>query len=381
MVIHVTSPYAATGLINGVAYSFVMNGRKGNGPAGSNTAVVSATPSLAGANWQVSANLGSADMHGIAFGGFTANTVNARGVPIGYYVAVGNNGVINKSSDGVNWETVSSPTGSNLNAAIFAQNNFIAAGASGSILYSLDTVTWTAAANIPSQTLNALADNAGLQKCFGALVGTVIPSVDYFAPQSGCGFWGSRANNASLIVAVGDAGTILYSTNGGVTWTAATSPSANNLYGVAYSPGIGTWVAVGAGGTLISSTNAGTWTTVSSPTTSDLNSIAVLASTNAATLLTTYTFVAVGAGGTILTSNDAVTWTSRPMNPPAPNLNAVTGWSQIVAVGAGGSMFTSRDGANWTPVTSNTTATLYGVIGAAGQYNAIGQAGTSIYSQ
>ncbi len=388
---HITSPYSATALINGVTYYFVMNSRKSNGPAGSNTSIASAAPSLAGTKWQVGASLGSTDMRGITYGGFTINTLNALGVPIGYFVAVGNGGVMYKSTNGVAWTPVPSPTGSSLNAALFAQSYFIAAGASGSILYSLDTVTWTAVPPINSQTLNALASNAGLQRCYGILVGTVAPLIDYFVPQSPCGFSGSKGNTASLIVAVGDSGTILYS-NGGVTWAAATTvPTPNNLRGVTYmypnpatttlpSGSAGAWIAVGAGGTLISSVNGVNWTAVTSPTTNDLNSVAVLATTDSATLATTFTAVAVGNNGTVLTSPDGIHWTSQTVSP-ASNLNAVTAWSQFVAVGAGGNVFTSLNGTTWSLVTSGTAATLYGVIGEAGQYTAIGQGGASIYSQ
>ena len=382
MVSNVASPYAASALINGVSYSFVMNGRNNKGKAGSNTPIASATPGLAGANWQPGASLGNTDMHGVTYGGFTINTVNASGAPIGYYVTVGNGGALFKGTDGVTWTAIPSPTGSNLNAVLFAQSYFIAAGASGSIFFSLDTVSWTAATSGTSQMLNALASNASLARCYGVLVGPVT-TADYFTTPNGCGFWGSKANNAGLIVAVGDSGTILYSSNGGQTWTAATSSSiatTQSLHGVAYFPTTATWYAVGAGGTLLSSTNASNWTPVASGTSADLNGIAVLASTNSATLATTYTIVAVGSGGTILTSNDGTTWTSKTISPS--DLYAVTGWSQFVAVGAAGSVFTSPDGATWTQVTnSGTSATLYSVLGEAGQYNALGQGGSNIFSQ
>jgi hypothetical protein len=368
---HIRSPYVVNGLINGVTYSFVMNGRRNNGPAGDNTAVVPATPALAGGSWSAGTTLGGTDMHGITFG--TNITSQVR-----YYVAVGNAGAIYNSTDGASWTAVTPPTSNNLNAALYAQSNFIAAGASGGVFHSADALTWTAATSNTSQTLNALGSNAGLLKCYGVLVGTVT-SVDYFT-NSSCGFTGSKANNASLSVAVGEAGTIIYSSNAGVTWTVATSPTTGSLRGVAYSIGAAKWIAVGAGGVLVSSSNGVDWTTVTSPTTADLNGVAVLPTTNSATLVTTYTFVAVGAGGTVLTSGDGVTWASQTVTP-AVDLHAVTGWSQFVAVGAGGSAYSSPDGTTWTPVSSGTASTLYGVLGEFGQYSAVGQAGASIYSR
>lgn len=334
---HIRSPYLASGLINGVTYYFVMNGRKSDGPAGANTAIVSATPSIAGATWQAAAKLGSSDMHGITYGTDLTNLV-------GYHLAVGDAGAIFNSTDGVSWtEVVPSPTVNNLNAALYSLGKFIAAGAAGNILYSPDTVTWTTAVS-GAHTLNALG------------------------------------TDTATVVAVGDSGTILYSNNL-TTWTAATSPTVDNLHGVAYSPfPNSTWIAVGDAGTLISSFDGVTWHTVVSGTNSNLESVAVLAVTNTTTLVTTYTFVAVGAGGTVLTSSDGVTWTKQIVGS-APDLFAVSAMSQFVAVGASGSVFTSPDGITWHQVTSGTAATLYGVIGAAGQYNAIGQAGANIYSQ
>jgi hypothetical protein len=111
-----------------------------------------------------------------------------------------------------------------------------------------------------------------------------------------------------------------------------------------------------------------------------LNGVAVLATTNSATLVTTYTFVAVGTGGTVLTSGDGVTWASQTVTP-AVDLHAVTGWSQFVAVGVGGGAYSSPDGTTWTPVSSGATSTLYGVLGEYGQYTAVGQAGASTYSR
>ncbi len=42
-----TSPYVVSGLINGVTYSFAMDGRISGGPGGAQTPSVSATPSAA----------------------------------------------------------------------------------------------------------------------------------------------------------------------------------------------------------------------------------------------------------------------------------------------------------------------------------------------
>ena len=125
------------------------------------------------------------------------------------------------------------------------------------VLSSSDLATWTAGTSVTNQNLNALA------------------------------------SNGTTVVAVGDGGTIQYSTDG-LTWNAAAAvPTTKPLYGITYAAS-GLWVAVGAGGTVITSSDGSTWTTVSSGTSSTLRAVSVQAST-------AYTYVAVGDGGTVLT--------------------------------------------------------------------------------
>ena len=68
------------------------------------------------------------------------------------------------------------------------------------------------------------------------------------------------ASSGGTLVAVGDNGTIRYSTNG-TTWTTPASISedisAINLKGVTYTNG--RWVAVGSNGKVLTSTSVGTW--------------------------------------------------------------------------------------------------------------------------
>jgi UDP-3-O-[3-hydroxymyristoyl] glucosamine N-acyltransferase len=73
---------------------------------------------------------------------------------------------------------------------------------------------------------------------------------------------GGYTGVATQWVAVGNYGTILYSSDG-QNWHTATSPTSQNLYGVTY--GNGMWVAVGAQGTTVWSTNGTTWTLAQAP--------------------------------------------------------------------------------------------------------------------
>ena len=141
-----------------------------------------------------------------------------------------------------------------------------------------------------------------------------------------------------MYVAVGAAGTLLKSTDGGVTWnplTPTTPISSITLKSIAYAPpaigtvGTGTFVAVGSSGTIVASTDGGTtWTPIStSPFTATINAI-------------TYgrQFIAVADDGSINTSIDGLTWTATTTTPANSSaIYAVTrGLYDYTAVGAGG---------------------------------------------
>lgn len=128
-------------------------------------------------------------------------------------------------------------------------------------------------------------------------------------------------------------------------WTARTSNSPDELYGIAY--GNGTFVAVGdsIGGTgsVATSPDGVTWTFRNSGTAEILYGVAY----------GTDKFVAVGSGGKVLTSPDGITWTSRTSNTTKPLYAVAYGNNLYVAVGdrngAGAPpVITSPDGITWT---------------------------------
>ena len=122
------------------------------------------------------------------------------------------------------------------------------------------------------------------------------------------------ASDGRTGVAVGALGTIVRTSDAGVTWATVTSGTSFNLNGVAYSSGANVW-AVGANGTLLHSTSGGaSWFTMTGlGTVSDLHDIL---------FRQTLFGCAVGAGGTVLiTRNGGVSWTRS--NPTVAQLNAV----------------------------------------------------------
>lgn len=340
-VLGAASPYVATALANGAVYSFTLNGRTNGGPGGEGTPSVSAIPRLAGtataslpAPWIAGAALGANELRG---GVTCVTTVGVTCVTV--FVAVGANGAMYSSTDGITWAALTSGVATNLNAAVFRGGAYLAAGDSGTMLYSTDAITWTPRTTGTANNLYAIATNSG------------------------------------LFVAVGAKGTILISGDG-ITWTAAAnSGTANDLYAVTHY-GDSLWIAVGANGTLVTSTDGITWKSVTSNTALDLKGVAygISTATNAAL------FVAVGANGTLITSPDAATWTAQTAIGPN-TLSAVTYGTQFIAVGANGSIFTSTDGATWAGQPSTTNSNLNAIVHAPYSYSVVGAAGVNLLAQ
>ena len=142
------------------------------------------------------------------------------------------------------------------------------------------------------------------------------------------------------LVAVGTGGTILHSANGGLSWAASISGTANTLNRVTYAgaTGFNYWVAVGDGGIIRKSTDGTTWASLNSGTTKRLVGIA---SRGAGTIK----LVAVAEDSTVLVSdNHGQTWTALTINAPYPML-----WNDgATAYGADGFQMTAPDnGTNW----------------------------------
>jgi hypothetical protein len=333
-VIDASSPAVITGLANGTTYSFTIDGRVNNGPAGPGSSSVSAVPRPAGTTWSVGSQIGTNDLHGISYG--TA-PVTVSGITGNAFVAVGSNEALYFSPDGKNWSPattapITTPAANaNLNASIAYGSTYVAVGANGVVLYSSNATTWTQAA---AATANEL--------------------------------FGVASNGAGGFVAVGANGSIITS-SGGLTWAAATSPTTNNLYAITYANG--RYVAVGAAGTLLTSTDGINWQSFTPQTTNDLKGVAYGSTA----------FVAVGAAGTLVVSTDGgTTWALQPTPISTLNINAATYSSQFIAVGDAGGVFTSSDGVNWQPQSSGTSMPLFAVTHGLYGYSAAGSAGTNL---
>ncbi|MBK7632265.1 MAG: T9SS type A sorting domain-containing protein [Ignavibacteriales bacterium] len=153
---------------------------------------------------------------------------------------------------------------------------------------------------------------------------------------------------------------ILHTTDGGITWTPQTSGITNGLLGVSF-PDLNNGIAVGYIGTILKTTNGGTtWTPQTSGTTNTLFDVSFTDAING---------IAVGGSGTILkTTNGGTTWTSQTSGTAA-ELYAVSFPDTINGVvvgynimGGGGIICrTTNGGTAWTSQTNGITNALFDV--------------------
>lgn len=236
---------------------------------------------------------------------------------------------------------------------------YVAAGDRGTVMTSADGVNWELEL-VPDAATNTVL--LGLGGTTNGLVAAGSGGQILFSP-------------AGLTTVVGTnviAGVTNYSTNLASTlaidWLAAATPTTNDLQGVAVRDGL--WVVGGAGGTVLTSPDGTNWSAQSSGSTAFLSGAAAY----------NQLFVLTGDRGTILTSSDGTNW--------APQASGTTNWvyrvrhvnNRLVAVGEGGTILTSTNGTNWVPLASGTTSLLNAVAHLGDSYYAVGGQGTVLQS-
>ena len=161
------------------------------------------------------------------------------------------------------------------------------------------------------------------------------------------------AYNSNMSWAVGDAGTIIETTNGGTNWTLEYPIVSNNLNYVLGGNPSNVW-AVGDAGKILKY-NGVSWSSESSGTTYNLNKISVVNSD--------VVWVAGDAGIVLRTINSGENWTVFDVNNTTDFLG-VAGVSADVAwaVGLGGVIYkTTNGGSDWLPQDSDTSSDLYDI--------------------
>ncbi len=168
----------------------------------------------------------------------------------------------------------------------------------------------------------------------------------------------STADN-NTVMAVGNNGTIVRSTNTGNTWSVATPITSANLYGTDFNDVFSH--AAGDNGTVLWSSNGGAnWSQVPSGTTRNLKAIS--RSNQIGSIV-----VSVGEKGSIIRStNSGQNWTNISLPDTMVNFYDIShrgfyynSGSRFYIVGSGGKIYKSTDnGATWVQKTSGTTNTL-----------------------
>ena len=264
----------------------------------------------------------------------------------GMFVAVGSTSGINTSTDGITWADSGVSGFDNFNAVTSSSNNVIVVGSGGTIAVSVDRggsynastiytrslsgFLYTYTDTTISQDLNDIVVGPTKAVAVGA-AGTIVYSTD--GPTGfGTGFIiGNKYTsqnlngvdvNGNTFVAVGNGGVILRSI-GGETWSGVTTPSiTTNLKDVYY--GDNKWIAVGAAGTIIRSIDDGlTWSVVSAGSTFDLNSI----------IYQDNVWVAIGQSGNVLNSIETNTWYKKSVGVTTDYNALAYGDTKLVTVG------------------------------------------------
>ncbi len=310
-------------------------------------------------------------MNGIAYGNglFVAIVPTAAGTP-----------TVWTSPDGIAWTVRRSAPAASWTAIAFGNGKFIAAAVSGAFMSSTDGITWAA------YTATNLAFTPGAIM-FANNVWVAVSSNSTASAFSTDGItWTTSVSQATtglvslaygngVFVGVGNATSlnIMTSANGGGSWTTRTGVG-TALRGVAWSPTLGLFVAVGTN-FAISSPDGITWTSRTPASTATWNNV-VWDSTNAV-------FVAVNGSTTSLqvaTSANGTSWATNSTD------TAVSGW-RYVAAGAGitvgvlagssvpANILRSANATTWTVRSANFDLTYNGIVYGAGLYVAVASTG------
>lgn len=178
------------------------------------------------------------------------------------FVAVGNAGTIISSENGIDWSTSEYPYPHTFFAAASSDIRFVAVGENGVIAASTDGDTFTPVSSPASADLNDVIYDGSQFLAVGGS-GTILKSSDGVAWEAVAGVGISAQLNGiaysektSSYMAVGNDGTILGSTDGNV-WRLQQAPTEKNLLSVAYNDFSECFVAVGDNGEILISTDGG----------------------------------------------------------------------------------------------------------------------------
>ncbi|GFZ94672.1 hypothetical protein GCM10008018_46300 [Paenibacillus marchantiophytorum] len=332
----------------------------------------------------------------------TAQGVNSVVYGGNKFVAVGYNGVVLTSVDGVSWDNKSSGTTNNLSAITYGNGLYVAVGYTSTdyksfIMTSVDGSTWTPQVSNKDALLLDVTYANGVFVAVGGknglggfqsgttLIMTSSDGITWVATQGqGVGrdkqLSGITYGNGTF-VAVGGESTIFTSSNGtnwSITYSQPSSPfgpRSPDLIGATYDGN--KFIVVGLDGKMLISTNGSSWTDASSGTKADLYRIA---SPNEKYFLFGRIYENFGYRNIQLTSTDGNKWEEVKPAPTRFISKIIYAQNTYVAVGERGTILTSSDGKEWVSQTRGITESLQSIIYSGGKYIAVGGYSSAVYT-
>jgi hypothetical protein len=285
------------------------------------------------------------------------------------------------------WLKRTSPISNRLNAVTYAGGSYVAAGDSGTILVSSNASDWTpntsgtsatfyctAQRYVPSYILGGELD-AQISFSYDGLVWTNV--VRTTGPER---IYGIAYFNGYTAVASGAAGGTNYLLNSpnGVAWTTRPLPTTNALFAISSvtfsAVGFaGQLVAVGDHGTILTSSNGMEWVIRDSGTAVPLR----------AAVFHHGRMIVGGDSGIVLSSADGISWSLAA--PTSFNIRGLaSSGNAIVAVGnysASGRLHVSADGLSWPGTAKEFPNVLNAVAYCSNSFVAVGDGGLILQSE
>lgn len=283
----------------------------------------------------------------------------------GIYIAVGDLANIQTSLDGILWSKEVVPD-SHTNTVLLGvggtSNLLIAAGNDGHVLWSeselrdiaitndvgmtnitVDTfgVVWNSQPNFTTSNLQGVDAGNGIFMLSGE-GGKIFTSpngtnwTERTTPTTA--FLSSIAIGNETSIAVGENGTLLYSTTDGASWTAVATGTTNWLYRARWIDN--QFIVVGENGRIMTSTNGTTWNVPDSGTTRWLTDITKLEDA----------WYISGYQGTLLSSPDLTTWMKQSIPTVKSLFGAAAQNGQLILSGVEGVILRNQIKPDLTPV-------------------------------
>jgi hypothetical protein len=327
-------------------------------------------------------------------------TLNSVAYGNGRFVAVGGDGAIVTSTNGIDWESSVSNVSLQLRAITFGAGRFVAGGDSGVVVWSVDGLSWTRA-TVPATSHNILGIGFGTPPDFPGGIFVAIASsaslLQNFALTSTNGE--SWATNATFIsgswsgpyssvvfasnlfyasgprVVFPDFGPLPYSTHSfnGLNWILTFTCCGSRIGPIAYGNGL----SIMAGNFQITSTGITMYAVTSTAATDWRGGAGVdYKEVPRSACFGGGRYVVVGDGGLTATSSNGTNWIGQRLIEQVQLLGVAYGGGTYIAVGRGGFIASSEDGQAWTQRSRGSSRDLLAVAPDENGFVAVGTRGT-----